>query len=164
MEEIIKVGMAEMKVAKAPGKIAALGLGSCVAICVYDSIAKVGGIAHVMLPSSSMAIGESVNRAKFADTALPFLLEEIKKIGAESNRLDVKLVGGAEMFMNEIKNERLKIGERNLQVIEEACQKYGLKVTGRCVGGNSGKSVTLDLDSGEVQVRTINGTVSMSKI
>ena len=164
MEEMIKVGMAELKVAKAPGKIAALGLGSCVAICAYDSVVKVGGIVHVMLPSSSMAVDGGINRAKFADTALPFLLEEIKKVGAEPNRLDIKLVGGAEMFVNEVKNGRLKIGERNLKEIEEACQKYGFKITGRCVGGNSGKSVTLDLDSGEVQVRTINGTVSMSKI
>lgn len=163
MDEIIKVGMAELKVAKAPGKIAALGLGSCVAICAYDSVVKAGGIAHVMLPLSSMAV-EDNNRAKFGDTALPFLLEELEKIGAATHRLDIKLVGGAEMFANEIKNERLKIGERNLKVIEEACQKLGLKISGRCVGGNTGKSVTMDLESGEVQVRTIGETVTMSEI
>lgn len=163
MDEIIKVGMAELKVARAPGKIGALGLGSCVAICAYDSVAKVGGIAHVMLPSSSMAVGNK-NRAKFADTALPFLLEELEKIGAVTQRLDIKLVGGAEMFDHEIRNEQLKIGERNLKVIEEACQKLGLKISGRCVGGNTGKSVTMDLESGEVQVRTIGETVTLSAI
>jgi len=163
MEEIIKVGMAELKVAKAPGKIAALGLGSCVAICAYDSVVKVGGIVHVMLPSSSMAVGDN-NRAKFGDTALPFLLEEIEKIGAKLHRVDIKLVGGAEMFVHEVKNERLKIGERNLRVIEEACQKSGLNISGRCVGGHTGKSVTIDLENGEVQVRTIDQTVTMSKI
>lgn len=163
MEEVIKVGMAELKVAKAPGKIAALGLGSCVAICAYDSVVKVGGIAHVMLPLSSMAVGDN-NRAKFGDTALSFLLEEIAKIGAEPHRIDIKLVGGAEMFVHEIKNERLKIGERNIRVIEEACQNLGLKISGRCVGGHTGKSVTLDLENGEVQVRTIDQTVTMSKI
>lgn len=163
MEEITKVGMAELKVLKAPGKIAALGLGSCVAICAYDSVVKVGGIAHVMLPLSSMAT-ENKNHAKFGDTAPSFLLEEIEKMGADRNRLDIKLIGGAEMFVHEFKNERLKIGERNLQVIEEACQKLGLKISGRCVGGNTGKSVTMDLESGEVQVRTISGTVSMSII
>ncbi len=163
MEEIIKVGMAELKVAKAPGKIAALGLGSCVAICAYDPVLKVGGIAHVMLPASSMVPGDK-NRAKFGDTAVLFLLEEIVKLGAVPNRLDIKLVGGAEMFGHEIRNERLKIGERNLQVIEEACQKSGLKISGRCVGGNYGKSVTIDLANGEVQVRTIDGAVSISKI
>lgn len=163
MEEIIKVGMAELKVAKAPQKIAALGLGSCVAICAYDPVVKVGGIAHVMLPVSSMAVGDN-NRAKFGDTALSFLLEEIVKIGAEPHRVDIKLVGGAEMFVHEIKNERLKIGERNLREIEAACLKSGLKISGRCVGGNTGKSVTLDLENGEVQVRTIDQTVTMSKI
>ncbi len=163
MEEIIKVGMAELKVARAPRKIAALGLGSCVAICAYDSVVKVGGIAHVMLPLSSMVTGDN-NRAKFGDTALPFLLEEIVKIGADVHRLDIKLVGGAEMFVHENKNERLKIGERNLRVIEEACQKSGFKISGRCVGGNTGKSVTIDLDSGEVQVKTIAQTIMMSKI
>lgn len=163
MEEVIKVGMAELKIAKAPGKIAALGLGSCIAICAYDAVVKVGGIAHVMLPLSSMATGDN-NRAKFGDTALPFLLEEIVKMGAERNRLDIKLVGGAEMFMFETKNERLKIGERNLQVIEDACQKLGLRISSRCVGGNSGKSVTMDLENGEVQVKTISGLVSVFKI
>jgi chemotaxis protein CheD len=163
MGEIIKVGMAELKVAKAPEKLAALGLGSCVAVCAYDFIAKVGGIAHVMLPLSSMA-AENKNRAKFGDTALPYLLEEIEKIGGNIHRLDVKLVGGAEMFVHEIKNERLKIGKRNLEVIEEVCQRFGLRISGRCVGGNSGRSVTIDLESGEVQVKTIAQTVTMSKI
>ncbi|NLY76013.1 MAG: chemotaxis protein CheD [Firmicutes bacterium] len=163
MEEIIKVGMAELKVAKALGKIAALGLGSCVAICVYDSVVKVGGIAHVMLPHSSMAVDDP-NRAKFGDTALPFLLEEMEKMGAASSRLDVKLVGGAEMFAYEGKTERLKIGERNLQVIEASCQKAGLKISGRCVGGNCGRSVFMNLENGEVQVKTIKGTVTMSII
>ncbi len=161
MEEIIKVGMAELKIAKAPSKLAALGLGSCVAICVYDSVVKVGGIAHVMLPLSSMAVDDK-NRAKFSDTALPFLLEEIEKVGANRNRLNIKLVGGAEMFTHEIKNERLKIGERNLQVIEESCQMLGLEVSDRCVGGNTGKSVTMDLESGSIQVKTINETLLMS--
>jgi chemotaxis protein CheD len=161
MEEIIKVGMAELKVARAPGKIAALGLGSCVAICVYDPEVKVGGIAHVMLPLSSMAT-DIQNRAKFADTALPFLLEEMEKIGAKRERLDIKLVGGAEMFTHEIKNERLKIGERNLQVIEDSCQKLGLKISDRCVGSNTGKSVTMDLESGTVQVKTINGMLTLA--
>lgn len=163
MEEVTKAGMAELKVAKAPGKIAAMGLGSCVAICAYDPVIKVGGIAHVMLPLSSMAEGDK-NRAKFADTAIPFLLEELKKMGAESSRLDIKLVGGAEMFISEIKNERFKIGERNLQVVEDTCHKLGLKISGRCVGGNTGKSVTINLENGEVQVKTINGTVSLTKI
>lgn len=161
MEEIIKVGMAELKIARAPGKLAALGLGSCVAICVYDPEVKVGGIVHVMLPLSSMAT-DNQNRAKFADTALPFLLEEMEKNGVKRERLDLKLVGGAEMFTHEIKNERLKIGERNLQVIEDSCQKLGLKISDRCVGSNTGKSVTMDLESGMVQVKTLNGILTLS--
>lgn len=161
MEEIIKVGMAELKISKAPGKIAALGLGSCVAICVYDPLVKVGGIVHVMLPLSTMAVDDK-NKAKFGDTALPYLLEEIERSGAKRSRLDLKLVGGAEMFTYEIKSERLKIGERNLQVIEESCQKLGLKISDRCVGGNSGKSVTMDLENGSIQVKTVNGIVMMT--
>jgi chemotaxis protein CheD len=161
MEEVIKVGMAELKIARAPKKLAALGLGSCIAICVYDPEVKVGGIAHVMLPLSSMAT-DNQNRAKFGDTALPFLLEEMTKAGAKAERLDVKLVGGAEMFTHEIKNERLKIGERNLQAIEDSCKKLGLKISGRCVGSNTGKSVTMDLESGTIQVRTLKRTLMLS--
>lgn len=153
MEEVIRVGMAEMKVAKAPGKIASLGLGSCVGVCAYDAIPKVGGIAHIMLPSSAMA-REKISPGKFADTAIPFLIEEMEKLGARRNRLIIKIVGGAEMFFVE-REDHFSIGIRNIQAVEEVCGSRGLTISARSVGGNVGKSVILDLDSGEIQVKTV---------
>lgn len=157
MKDAIRVGMAELKVARAPGKVISLGLGSCVGVCAYDSAEKVGGIAHVMLPSSAMA-GEGAIPAKFADTAVPLLLEEMKQLGAVLNRITVKIVGGAQMFISSANNDSLNIGAKNIQAVEATCEKAGVPIVGRRVGGHNGINVTLDLDTGEVQVKTMNET------
>jgi chemotaxis protein CheD len=153
MQEVIRVGMAELKAGKAPLKVASLGLGSCVGVCAYDAKIKVGGIAHIMLPFSSMSRG-NVNLAKFADTAIPLLLEEMVNLGASQSMVVLKIAGGAEMFSVD-RDERFSIGSRNIQAVEEVCQKLGLKILARSVGGNMGKSVILDLETGEVQVKTV---------
>lgn len=155
----IRVGMAELKVAKAPGRIITLGLGSCIGVCVYDTRTHIGGMAHIMLPTSSMAptaATESVNPAKFADTAVPLLIQEMEKLGAGREGLIVKIVGGAQMFCGNGYEDHICIGNKNIIAVETVCQQLGLFVSSRSVGGNSGKSVFLDLDTGEVQVRTLN--------
>ena len=155
MSEVIRVGMAEFKVAKAPAKIATLGLGSCIGICVYDVASKIGGMVHIMLPNSSLAI-ESVNPAKFADTGIPLLLQELEQQGSTTNKLIVKIVGGAEMFSTIGKDKYLGVGERNILAVEETCQKLNLVISAKSVGGNAGKSVILDLETGIVEVRSMN--------
>jgi len=81
-EEIIKVGIAEMKVVKAPDLIRTTGLGSCVGVVVFDPLMKIAGMAHVMLPDSSLAKSHSVNLAKYADTAVVELVSTVIKQGA----------------------------------------------------------------------------------
>lgn len=160
--DAIQIGMAELKAAQAPDKLASLGLGSCIAICAYDQGVKVGGLAHIMLPDSSM-FREKINPGKFGDTAVPFLVREMVKLGALHSRIQVIIVGGAHMFSFKSEDSLLDIGVRNVQAVEEACAKARLPIVARSVGGKFGRSVLFDLNSGKVCVRTINqGTVELS--
>jgi chemotaxis protein CheD len=155
MSEVIRVGMAELKTGKAPDKIVTLGLGSCVGVCAYDATPKVGGIAHIMLPDSSLAV-EPLNPAKFADTGIPLLIRELEQQGAIPNRIIVKIVGGAEMFLINSQDVHLGVGERNILAVEEACRRSNLAISAKSTGGHAGKSVTLDLDTGVVEIRSLN--------
>jgi chemotaxis protein CheD len=159
MSEIVRVGMAELKTAKAPDKIVTLGLGSCVGVCAYDAVSKIGGMVHIMLPDSSLAL-EVTNPAKFADTGVPLLLQELKQQGVIIiENIIIKIVGGAEMFAASSKDVHLGVGARNILAVEETCQELNLMISAKSVGGNAGKSITLNLDTGIVEVKSMN-TVS----
>ena len=155
MSEIIRVGMAELKTAKAPDKLVTLGLGSCIGVCAYDALHKLGGLVHIMLPNSYLAM-DALNFAKFADTGIPLLILELEQQGVSLKQLIVKIIGGAEMFSAGGQQSHLGVGERNILAVEEACQKLNLVINAKSVGGNAGKSVTLDLETGIVEIRSMN--------
>lgn len=158
MSTAFRVGMSEVKTAKPNDTLVALGLGSCVGVCMYDPLIKLGGMAHIMLPDSTQA-RDRTNPGKFADTAIPFLLEEMEDQGASRRRLKVKIVGGAQMFSISGTDERLNIGPRNVVAVEASLSKVGLKIAARSVGGNLGKTVTLEPETGKVSVRSFNSPV-----
>ncbi|NLG83688.1 MAG: chemotaxis protein CheD [Firmicutes bacterium] len=154
MFEVIRVGMGEYAIGRAPGQFLSLGLGSCVCVTFYDPALKLGGMVHIMLPDSGAARGAEINPTKFADTAIPFMISEMEKSGASRERLVVKMVGGAQMFSTLEKGHET-IGARNVAAVEEALRQAGLTVTAKSVGGTSGKSVCFDLETGEIRIRTI---------
>src|SRR5207247_2005574 len=108
---IVKV--AEWAVARADGVIVTLGLGSCVAIMLHDPEARAGAMAHVLLPSKSLA-RDATNPAKFPETAVPFLIERLTALGADRRRLVAKLAGGASMFAQLMTPGSIQMGERNI--------------------------------------------------
>lgn len=97
MSEIIKVGMADLNICKSPNGITTLGLGSCVGIAIRDPLTKIGGLAHIMLPDSTV-IANNSNKPKFADTGIAMLVDLVVKAGANRARLVAKIAGGAQMF------------------------------------------------------------------
>lgn len=97
MSEVIKVGMADLNVCKAPDVITTLGLGSCIGLVLYDPVTKVGGMVHYMLPDSTKVRNNS-NIAKFGDTGIRELLKRVVAAGASKPRLIAKIAGGARMF------------------------------------------------------------------
>ncbi len=150
-EQTIVVGLGEMKVSSDPSAVlTCLGLGSCVSICAFDPISKVGGMAHVVLPSSE---GRSVKAsAKYADMAIPLLLEAMQELGAQKIRLTVKLVGGAEMSTAPGMDNTFKIGEKNQEMVKIKLAEEHIRWSGEDLGGNHGRTARMFVDSGKVTV------------
>ncbi|SDF39491.1 chemotaxis protein CheD [Sporolituus thermophilus] len=155
MGELIKVGMADYKVGKSPASLISYGLGSCVGIALYDPVTKVGGLAHIMLPDSKQA-RSAENPAKFADTALPLMLDEMLKIGAAKNRVVAKIAGGAQMFTFTNTTDIMRVGERNSEAVKSVLRKMDICIIAEDTGGNYGRTVELKLDTGVFRVKTID--------
>jgi chemotaxis protein CheD len=137
-----------------------LGLGSCVAIALYDPVARIGGLAHLLLPSPSLARDQS-NPGRFPETVLPLLLGRMAALGAERERITARLVGGASMFASKSGTPGpLAMGERNVVAAREVLAAAQVPVVGEAVLQNFGRSVYFFLDDGRVEVRTVaRGTV-----
>ena len=155
MSKIIQVGMADIKLAKAPDKLMTPALGSCIGICVFDPVIKIGVLAHIMLPHVTQLKNMSSNRAKFADTALEMIVEMMNKNGANPSHLQAKIAGGSQMFKFSGENDIMKIGDRNSQAVQENLQKHQIKLIAKDIGGSYGRTIIFDPASGELLVRTI---------
>ena len=153
MSELLQVGMADFKVARAPDRLITAGLGSCIGICLLDKVAKVGGMDHIMLPSSERARSNQ-NRAKFADTAIEDMIALMVKMGSSPKRITAKIAGGAQMF-NIGSSDVMKIGERNAKAVVEVLGKNGIPILAQDTGGNFGRTIIFDTASGELLIRTI---------
>jgi len=149
----IRVKVADYAVAAA-GTIATIGLGSCVAIILYDDASHVGGMAHVLLPNEAMSRDRS-NPAKFPSSAVPLLLSEMGLLGAKRERVRAKIVGGASMFGNLIPAGGINIGERNIVAVRGALSEAQIPIVAEDVGSDHGRSVFLHLDNGRVEVRSL---------
>lgn len=154
MDNVIKVGMADLNVAVSPFILTTLGLGSCVGVCLYDSMAKVAGMAHIMLPYSVQTKGE-INPAKYADTAIPLLIEEMVKKGALKSRITAKLAGGAQMFSFKQENDIIKIGQKNTYACKEILERLNIRIISEDTGGNYGRTIELYSVDGKLSIKTI---------
>jgi chemotaxis protein CheD len=133
--------------------IATVGLGSCVAIALYDPATNVGGLVHVLLPSESMA-RDRTNRAKFPSAAVPLLLAEMRGLGSGPG-VGARLVGGASMFASLLPTGGVNIGERNVAASRAALAAAGVPVVGEDVGGDYGRSVYFHLADGRIEVHSL---------
>lgn len=149
------IGIAEQKVMKSPNKIATLGLGSCVGLVLYDSKLKIGGMVHIMLPNAP-ASSDSINKSKFADTAIDELIAHMTALGARHRNLLAKLAGGAHMFSNSYKTDLMNIGLRNVEICRTVLKKNGIPVISEDVGGRSGRSIEFCCESNMLQIRTVS--------
>ncbi len=152
--EIIKVGMADLNSSRHPCMITTLGLGSCVGVALYDSTSKVAGLAHVMLPSSEQAKNNS-NLAKFADTAIAKLVEDMIKLGARRDKIVAKLAGGAQMFVFNQSSDLMRIGYRNVVASKEKLKLLNIPIISEDTGGNYGRTIELYSEDGRLMIKTI---------
>jgi chemotaxis protein CheD len=150
-EIIIRV--ADLRTGSTGDVLVTYGLGSCVAIVLYDPAKRIGGLAHIMLPSRSLARREDVP-GKTPQSAVPALMEQLTALGANSRRLTARLVGGASLFASLTPPGSIQMGERNVVASREVLHQHGIPLVGELVGGESGRSVWFHLDDGSLVVRS----------
>ena len=155
MAELIRVGMADYKVGRAPATIISYGLGSCIGVSMYDPQAKVGGLLHIMLPDSKQA-KRSENPAKFADTGVPLMLDDVLKLGAVRSRIVAKMAGGAQMFAFANATDIMRVGARNAEAVKRMLRELNIRLIAEDTGANYGRTVQINLENGAYTVKTIN--------
>ena len=166
----IKVGVAEYAAADGAATLVTSGLGSCVGIALVDTNAEVTGLAHAMLPAADGRAeagrpdeadaaatdgGDSSPRGKYVDTAVPALLDAMIEEGADPGRIEARLAGGSAMF--DFSSGDGGVGERNVAAAKAVLDEYGIPVIATDVGGDYGRSLTLESPSGSLSVRRAHG-------
>lgn len=154
MREIYKVGMADLKVCKAPDGLTTLGLGSCVGVAIRDPITKIGGLAHIMLPDNSH-IKNNSNIYKFANTGIEELIRQMEMMGASRKHMVAKIAGGAQMFAFQGTNDFVRIGEQNVEACKNKLKEYKIPILASDVGKNYGRTIIFNPENGELQIRAV---------
>ncbi|MGI6783825.1 MAG: chemotaxis protein CheD [Aminivibrio sp.] len=157
MSKAHHVGMAEMTVVSSPESLVTLGLGSCIGLVLYDQTAKVAGMAHIMLPDSRGAKEKALEKpGKFADTAIPLLIEQVCRRGAVRSRLKAKMAGGSQMFaLPGAQTDFLAVGSRNSAETTEILKKMGISLVASDTGGNKGRTVEFSTQTWMLSVRVL---------
>lgn len=151
----VRVKVADYAVRHGDCVIATIGLGSCVAIALYDRQARVGALAHILLPSKSMS-RETSNPAKFPETIVPIMLEEMHRLGSSlAAPIGAKIVGGASMFGQLGNGGGINVGERNVAATREVLAATGIPILAEDTGLDYGRSVFFHLADGRVEVRSL---------
>lgn len=139
---VIPVRMGEMAVSKSPDDVFSIvGLGSCVALVLIARARRAVAMAHIVLPGSEMAPGREAPPAKFADTAVPAMLRDLRLIGVALEELEAVVIGGAMMFGQKPGSRLSGVGDRNVEAVLEVLERHNIPVVGEDVGGESGRSV-----------------------
>ncbi len=149
------VRIAHLAVARGTGRLLAVGLGSCVAVALYDPRQRVGGLAHILLPDPSVARDAS-NPGRFASEAVPMLMDGMRAQGAGTS-LIAKIAGGAALFGPLLGTSAGQMGDRNVAAARAAPASAGIPVVGEDTGGSGGRSITFDVSTGELLVRGVRG-------
>ena len=151
----VRVKVADYAVGRGEKVLATIGLGSCVAIALYDRETRTGGLAHILLPSQAMS-RETSNPAKFPETIVPVMLEEMRALaGGRSGRVSAKIVGGASMFGQLAAGTGINVGERNLAATRDVLAAHDIPLVAEDTGLDYGRSVYFHLADGRVEVRSL---------
>ena len=158
MADLIKVGMADLKLCLPPAGITTLGLGSCVGVALRDTVNKVGGLAHVMLPDST-AIRNNSNVAKFADTGVAELVRIMEQAGARRSRMVAKIAGGAKMFNFNSDSTMMQVGDRNVEGVKKKLKELGIRLLAEDTGLNFGRTVEFFPETGDFVIKAVGKPV-----
>lgn len=152
-KKALVVGVADMVASNDSGaELVTYSLGSCLGVTVYDPVKKVGGLLHLMLPSSNIdAVKAQTSPHMFVDTGVPRLFQAVYSMGGERHRVVVKVAGGAQFLDHQ---RTFNIGERNIQAFTAILERNGHKVAAHDVGGVCSRTVRFDLTTGNVSIHS----------
>jgi chemotaxis protein CheD len=125
-------------------------LGSCVAICLYDPVLKIGGINHYMLPLWN---GQGLASPRYGNIAIKKLIENIEALGSSRSNIKAKVFGGAEIISTNI--SQFMIGERNISIAKDILHEEKIHIVASSVGGKIGRKIIFDTYSGEVRQKYV---------
>jgi chemotaxis protein CheD len=151
MSDIIRVGIADMNICRAPNKITTVGLGSCVGVAIYSINSDIAGLIHIMLPDSTK-IKQNQNRLKFADTGIDDLVARLEKEGLHRYEMLAKIAGGAKMFDMPVTSPMGAIGDKNVEAVRAKLRELKIKIKSEDVGLNYGRTVVFDPKTKEMTV------------
>lgn len=161
MDNSNAVDIAMMKIARAPVQLYSLGLGSCIGVAIYDPVIKIGGLIHILLPTYKGFENGKHSRTKFADSGIADLVDAIINAGASRVRLKAKMAGGASMFITKDASSIHAVGKRNIQSGRDTLKHLGIELVAQDTGGNKGRTIIFDIDTGQLTIKTVNKPVSV---
>ena len=147
--QLVNVGIAQVMLGDKTTILRTI-LGSCVGICIYDKVVKMGGLAHVLLPEDST---KSNNREKFAETAVPYMVDLLIKGGCKVPNMTAKIAGGASMFNFAASFALGNIGDKNVEMTLKMLQKFNIPVLEKDVGGNVGRVIDFNISDGSLKIK-----------
>ncbi len=155
------VGMGEIMVAESPNLLRSVGLGSCIAVTLYDRDTTIGGLAHIVLPCIEEAHNKS-HPTRFSDVAIGILIDEMKAQGARIQNIRAKIFGGANMFPEIISSDStMDIGRRNISAVREELEKHNIEIIAEEVGDHIGRTMLFNTEDGSVLIKTAHNGEKM---
>lgn len=154
MPDTLVVGIGEVACCSAPVRLATYGLGSCLCIVLYDMSRRWGAMAHTLLPEHPAGMAGEYT-PKFTDVAIRIMTDELLESGCDKASLVAKLAGGAALFEGLYAEGVTGIGRRNIDAAHMALAAAGIPLISEDVGGNHGRSIIFDLESGRLAVHSL---------
>ncbi|MDR0920726.1 MAG: chemotaxis protein CheD [Oscillospiraceae bacterium] len=152
---LVNIGISDLNIARPPDTLVTYALGSCVGICLVDNRHTIGGLAHIMLPSSLEASDKSGNMRRYADTGIRELVQMMMRNGVMPSGMVAKIAGGAQMFATKLQS--FNIGERNVESVKKVLADFRIRIVAQDTGLNYGRTVFFNPADGAMQIKSANG-------
>src|SRR3989339_588348 len=150
------INIGDYKVIRDEGVLESISLGSCVGVVLYDPVTRIGGLAHIMLPTSLASPrreGDAM-MSKYADVAIRSMLDAMISMGALRHRITARIAGGACMFESAMMDATMNIGLRNSEAVKMILGEEHITIVAEDVGSNYGRSLKFDVATGRVSVKS----------
>lgn len=158
MSNLFTIGISDMKIVKFDDSLVTYALGSCVGICLYDPVLKIGGLGHIMLPNYPVN-NPKENRNRFADTCIPDMVQQMERLGCSRRRIIAKIAGGAKMFDVAGDSSFGNIGQRNVASVKNCLAQLQIRICAEDTGLNYGRTVYFYTENGRMVVKSFSNGV-----